>query len=97
MKYKIILAPDAVNDLKQLRKYDSAAITDKIREHLSHQPEQVSKTLIKRLSGFDKPQYRLRVGDYRVFYDVIDGGVHILAIISKPLTSEWLEKEGLKS
>jgi len=33
--------------------------------------------------GMKQPQYRLRVGEIRVFYDVIDKEVHVLAIVSK--------------
>lgn len=94
MKYKIILAPDAVEDLNWIRAYNSAVIKDKIKEHLGYQPTVVSRTLIKRLRGLNKPQYRLRVGDFRIFYDVVDDEVHVLAIVPKSQASDWLEKEG---
>jgi mRNA interferase RelE/StbE len=61
--------------------------------HLRHQPEKTSRSRIKRLRGLSRPQYRLRVGDIRVFYDVADG-VEILAIVSKPETRAWLEQFG---
>jgi hypothetical protein len=38
--------------------------------HLKHKPTRVSRSRIKRLRGLSRPQYRLRVGDIRVFYDV---------------------------
>jgi mRNA interferase RelE/StbE len=41
-----------------------------------------------------QPQYRLRVEDVRVFYDVVEEGVEILAILFKPMVDEWLKKEG---
>lgn len=96
MKYKIILASAALEDLKHARAYDCTMIKDKIREHLSHQPTRLSETLIKRLRGLNKPQYRLRVGDYRIFYDVAEDEVQILAIIPKSKAEEWLEREGEK-
>jgi mRNA-degrading endonuclease RelE of RelBE toxin-antitoxin system len=47
-----------------------------------------------------KPQYRLRVDDVRVFYDVADDPetrIEILAIVPKKEAAEWLAREGLKS
>ena len=37
---------------------------------------------MKRLRGLDQPQYRLRVGEMRVFYDVTETEVEVLAIVS---------------
>jgi hypothetical protein len=41
-----------------------------------------------------RPQYRLRVGDIRVFYDIQEITVEVLAIISKAEAQAWLEQEG---
>jgi mRNA interferase RelE/StbE len=40
------------------------------------------------------PQYRLRVDDIRVFYDVSDETVEILAIITKAQADAWLHAAG---
>lgn len=42
-----------------------------------------------------RPQYRLRVDDIRVFYDVTDKAVEILAIVSKAEAEAWLATEGV--
>jgi mRNA interferase RelE/StbE len=42
--------------------------------HLRHGPTKLSKSRIKRLRGLEQPQYRLRVGETRVFYDVTETG-----------------------
>lgn len=55
-----------------------------------------SKSRIKRLRGMEKPEYRLRVGDVRVFYDVRNGEVEILGIVDKKDAEEWLRKGGVK-
>ncbi len=96
MKYKIILAPSADEDLKKIRAYDSASVKSHIKQHLGHEPSKTSKSRIKRLRGMNKPQYRLRVGDYRIFYDVVDVEVHILAIVQKSQADKWLERAGEK-
>ena len=57
-------------------------------------PRKDSKTRIKRLRGLRQPEYRLRVDDFRVYYDVAEPEVHILAVVAKHLTYEWLEQHG---
>jgi mRNA-degrading endonuclease RelE of RelBE toxin-antitoxin system len=46
------------------------------------------------LRGLRHPQYRLRIEDFRVFYDVEEDRVEILAIILKSKAVEWLKKVG---
>jgi mRNA-degrading endonuclease RelE of RelBE toxin-antitoxin system len=41
-----------------------------------------------------QPQYRLRIGDVRVFYDVVERRVEVLAIVSKSEAATWLAKHG---
>ena len=94
MKYEIILSPEAVQDLKLLDAHEMAKIKDLIEVHLRHEPARVSKSRIKRLRGLRHPQYRLRIDDFRVFYDIEDDRVEILAIILKSRASEWLKKTG---
>jgi mRNA-degrading endonuclease RelE of RelBE toxin-antitoxin system len=60
----------------------------------THEPTKVSKSRIKRLRGLSQPQYRLRVGDIRVFYDVTETTVQVLAVIPKAQAQAWLEEEG---
>jgi mRNA-degrading endonuclease RelE of RelBE toxin-antitoxin system len=96
MKYEIILAPEAVQDLKSLDAHDRAKVKDLIQTHLRHAPTKISKSRIKRLRGLRHPQYRLRIDDFRVFYDVLEGTVEVLAIIPKSKTTQWLEQAGDK-
>ena len=53
-----------------------------------------SKSRIKRLRGLRRPQYRLRVDEVRVFYDVSESTVEILAIVAKPEAEAWLKQFG---
>jgi mRNA interferase RelE/StbE len=94
MSYKIILAPEAVEDLKALRAFDRTTVRKAIKEHLSFEPTKTSKSRIKRLRRIRHPQYRLRVDEIRVFYDVADEEVEILAIIPKSEAAAWLERYG---
>jgi len=95
MRYDILLAPEAVEDMNRLKANVRAEVRDAIKQHLRHQPTRASKSRIKRLRGFSRPQYRLRVGDdIRVFFDVSENVVEVLAIVSKSEADAWLEKHG---
>lgn len=95
MKFEVILQPDAVNDLDSLRKYEATWIADAIEEHLTTQPEKVSRSRIKRLRGRQPADYRLRVHDYRVFYtvDIEEATVVVLRILHKKETRRFYRKE----
>ena len=71
MKYEIILAPEAVQDLKLLDAYQKAKIKDLIEVHLRHEPTKTSKSRIKRLRGLRHPQYRLKIDDFRHNYKLV--------------------------
>ena len=94
MRYEIILAPEAIEDLHRLKANRRTAIRDGIEKHLRHQPLKTSKSRIKKLQGISRPQFRLRTDEVRVFYDVNEGTGEILAIIPKSETQEWLKQYG---
>jgi mRNA-degrading endonuclease RelE of RelBE toxin-antitoxin system len=94
MTFEIILAPGAVRSLRKLPAHLRAEVKDALEVHLRHEPTKVSKSRIKRLRGLSQPQFRLRVGDIRVFYDVTEATVEVLAIIGKAEAQAWLDEEG---
>ena len=94
MRYEIIIAPEALEDLQELSARDRSAVRDALEKHLRHEPEKLSRSRIKRLRDIEQPQYRLRVGDTRVFYDVREETVDILAIVPKSQASRWLNQFG---
>ena len=93
-KHQIVLKPSAVRDLDGLRRYDAAMIADGMERFLSGTPTQESKSRIKRLRGVENPDYRLRLGEYRVFYnvDTIGRRVEVLRILHKDQTPEYYEE-----
>jgi mRNA-degrading endonuclease RelE of RelBE toxin-antitoxin system len=97
MRYEIVFAPQAVQDLKRLRAHVRAEVKDAIETHLRREPTKVSRSRIKRLRGLEQPQFRLRVDEVRVFYDVVATEVQILAIVNKPDAAAWLAKVGKPS
>ena len=94
MRYEIVLAPEALRDVQHLKARVRSVVRDAIETHLRHQPTQISKSRIKRLHGISRPQFRLRVDDVRIFYDVRESTVEILAMVPKSEAGAWLKREG---
>jgi mRNA-degrading endonuclease RelE of RelBE toxin-antitoxin system len=94
MRFEIVLAPQAAQALRALPARHRAEVRDALETHLRHEPRKVSKSRIKRVRGIAKPQYRLRVGETRVFYDVRDETVEVLAIVAKRQAQGWLAGQG---
>ena len=97
MRFTIVLAPDAGKALQRLPARVRGEVRDALERHLRFEPTKTSKSRIKRLRGLLQPQYRLRVNDIRVFYDVTETSVEILAIIEKQEAQAWLDREGTPS
>jgi mRNA-degrading endonuclease RelE of RelBE toxin-antitoxin system len=94
MAFEIILSPEAVEDFKALKANVRAVVRGALEAHLRHEPAKASKSRIKRLRGLRRPQYLLRVDEVRVFYDVSESTVEILAIVAKPEAEAWLKQFG---
>ncbi len=92
MAFAIVLAPEAVEDLRRLTANTRATVRTALETHLRQAPERTSRSRIKRLRGLLRPQYRLRVGEVRVFYDVSGTTVEVLAIVPKSEAESWLAR-----
>lgn len=98
MRYEIVFAPEAEEDLLVLRAFERSEVVSGIEIHLRYEPEKISKSRIKRLEGLEWPQYRLRIGDIRAFYDVYHGRessvVEVLVVREKDDAMKWLAEYG---
>lgn len=94
MNHDIVLSPAAVCEYGALSAFERAQVRDALEQYLRHQPTKTSRSRIKRLRGLLKPQYRLRIGTLRVFYDVFEDRVEILAIVTKAQAETWLKEKG---
>ena len=92
MRHHIVFAPEADRALRKIRAYDRVAVLDAIERHLRHEPTRTSRSRIKALRDLRHPQYRLRIGDHRVFYDVTSGQVEVVAVVPKADAAEWLAR-----
>jgi mRNA-degrading endonuclease RelE of RelBE toxin-antitoxin system len=97
--YNVQFAPEAIADLKRMRAFDRAAVVDTISRVLRTGPTQLGQSRIKRLRGLDSPQYRLRVGENRVFYDVSEAeeSVRVLRVLSKADVDDYLKEMGYEA
>ena len=96
MAYRIVLTENAIDDFNALAARQRAIVRDALGVHLTHEPTKQSKSRIKKLRDVRHPQFRLGVGEIRVFYDVTDKDVVIIAIMSKEKTVQWLKEHGEK-
>lgn len=94
MAFDVILAPEAVEDFRRLKAHIRAAVRAALETHLRHEPKKASRSRIKKLRGLRRPQYRLRIDDVRVFYDVSRTTVEVLAIVAKSEAESWLAQFG---
>jgi len=94
MRYAFVLAAEAVEGLRSLPAAARAEVKRALETHLRNEPTKLSRSRIKRLRGISRPQYRLRIDEIRVFYDVVGESVEVLAIVEKAKASSWLEKFG---
>ena len=69
-----------MDDLRALRRVDQAAILDAVERHLRDEPARISRQTIRKLEPPVLAEYRLRVGDYRVFYDVYEDRQIVLVV-----------------
>ena len=84
----------AVEDLRKLKATQRTTVRAALETHLRHEPTKTSRSRIKRLRGLSRPQYRLRVDEVRVFYDVSGSTVEVLAIVAKSEAESWLAQLG---
>ncbi len=91
--FKILLKPLAVAQLKKMRRDYAGIVLDAIERHLSDEPEKAHGS-IRRLRGRQEATFRLRVQDYRVFYDVTEDRVEIIRILHKSETPSFYQEEG---
>jgi mRNA-degrading endonuclease RelE of RelBE toxin-antitoxin system len=90
MAYEIVVHELAVAELESIRAFDQRRILADIREQLADQPSVPTrrrKCLIDLTPSFEHelPVWELRVGAFRVFYDVEEEEkrVHIRAVRAK--------------
>jgi mRNA-degrading endonuclease RelE of RelBE toxin-antitoxin system len=83
MAYVLRYSVESIERLKNLAAHDRAEILDQIKRILAVNPTLVSKAKVKLLKQPAPTEYRLRVREFRVFYNVEEENVLIATILSK--------------
>jgi mRNA-degrading endonuclease RelE of RelBE toxin-antitoxin system len=97
MKYIVAIARSAQKEFGCLAALRRSSVKKAMRKYLETAPQREGKSKIKRLRGLRQPQYRLRVDEVRVYYDVNDeeNRVEVLGFVLKPQTADWLREHGV--
>ena len=68
--FEVAYHPDAAKELRALRANERARILDEIEKHLVEAPRRLTRSKKVLDLGEEGRVHQLRVGEYRVFYDV---------------------------
>ncbi|MCI0524543.1 MAG: type II toxin-antitoxin system RelE/ParE family toxin [Acidobacteria bacterium] len=90
MAYEVRYSKESLEHLKKLRAHDRAEIIGRIKRFLTTNPTRTSKARIKRLRQPAPTEYRLRVKDFRVYYDVDQQVIYIVQVLSKEDSISYL-------
>ncbi len=69
--YEIEFTPEALEDMESFKKFEQQKIFSAIDKQLKYQPTVITRNR-KQLRPNDVAEWELRVGKFRVFYDVFE-------------------------
>ncbi len=89
MPFHIEFDPPALEELREIRVFDRRRIEQAIEEQLTYEPGVATrnrKPIVEGQASFSHALtlWELRVGDFRVFYNVIEDVVFVRTIRAKP-------------
>src|SRR5947208_16189006 len=89
--FAVRIAPSALEELKAVKVFYRRQIVDAIDQQLSHQPTVTTRNrkmlpVSEASFAFEPPLWELRIGGFRVFYDVDEHQqtVYVRAVREKP-------------
>jgi mRNA-degrading endonuclease RelE of RelBE toxin-antitoxin system len=78
--FRVVIHPDAFAELTRVPAFHRVTILDTMRTLLSRDPMTARRSRVKKMKGPFWPPYRLRVGDFRVYYDVDESRREVLVL-----------------
>lgn len=91
-KYRVLLSQTAVSQLQMLEVKQAKRIKEALQNLQDNPFHRRSGADIKKLITPDEPPlFRLRIGDYRAIYFVLEGEVKVTEIIHRSKGYKWLE------
>ena len=90
--YRLTFAPPAIRDMERLGREAALQLAKDINAYLKTSPMPIGKSRIKKLTNFSPPLYRLRSGDFRAYYRIMERDVVILAVVHRKEGEKVLKK-----
>jgi len=90
-RFIIQFEKSAARDLEGLPESDRRNVLKEIERYLTVDPFTILKTRIKKLHHLRLPLYRLRVGDYRVYYRIYHQAAVVMAVLNRRDSDRWLK------
>jgi mRNA-degrading endonuclease RelE of RelBE toxin-antitoxin system len=91
-RFKVLFSPAAVRDVEGLEADETIPLVKDVLVYLEARPIPIGKPRIKKLSGFEPPLYRLRSGDFRVYYRIRGDEVVVLAVTRRKDSDKRLKR-----
>lgn len=91
-RFEVVFSPAARREIERLEIDEALQVAKDIKKYLETSPFPFGKTRIKKLTGFSPPLYRLRSGDFRAYYRIVNKEAIILAVVSKKDSEKILKK-----
>ncbi len=88
MRYAILYHSEVKKDIESLDKRQKNIVAKAIETRLGNEPERYGKPLRGSLKGY----WKLRVGDVRVVFKIVENEIYILGIINRKLVYEKIVK-----
>ncbi len=77
--FRVELTPEAADDLESMRTFDARRVVAAMESQLTHEPTRKTRNR-QQLRPNELAEWELRVDVFRVFYDVMDEVVKVVAI-----------------
>ncbi len=77
--FRIELTPEAADDLQSMRTFDARRVVAAMESQLMHEPTRETRNR-KQLRPNELAEWELRVDVFRVFYDITDEVIKVVAI-----------------
>lgn len=91
-KFEVVFSPAAQRDIERLEVEEALQVAQDIKRYQETSPFPFGKNRIKKLTGFSPPLYRLRSGDFRAYYRIVNKEAIILAVTHKKDSEKLLKK-----
>jgi mRNA-degrading endonuclease RelE of RelBE toxin-antitoxin system len=79
-RFRVVFSPTAVRDAESIEAAAAIRLVKDIKSYLEVPPVPFGKSRIKKISGFDPDLFRLRSGDFRVYYRLCGEELVMLAV-----------------